>query len=148
LVPDELTIKSWLKYIDAQVTLNAYKPESDLLVLDGIPRNVHQAEMMEEIIDVLSVVELYCEDQQKMIERIRRRALKENRFDDAKEDVIRNRWEVYREETKPVVDHYRSDIYHRIDALQSPAGVLHDIIEALQPVQHDHHQATPAAPTW
>lgn len=148
LVPDDLTVQSWQKYIDAQVTLNAYKPESDLLVLDGIPRNVAQARIMEPIINVLSVVELHCADEKQMIERLRRRALKENRFDDAKEDVIRNRWEVYREETQPVLDYYPDSIHHRIDAVQSPAGVLHDILDVLKPVQAQHFETQAVSSAW
>ena len=41
--------------------------------------------MIEEIIDVRKVLHLVCSDEEKMIERMRRRAIRENRVDDANE---------------------------------------------------------------
>lgn len=140
LVPDDLTIKLWLDHIQAQTQTGAYKPESDLLVLDGIPRNVHQAKMMDEHLRTLKVIELDCDHEDKMIERIRRRALKENRPDDAKEAVIRNRWDVYREETEPVLAVFPDEVRVKVDALGSPAEVLRDVLNELIPVQNAHFQ--------
>ena len=106
LVPDDLTVKMWEEYAHNQTVQNAYRPKSELLILDGIPRNLNQAQLMEEHIHVLSLVHLGCEDQDAMVERLRRRALTENRADDAREEVIRHRWKVYEEETQPAIDHY------------------------------------------
>lgn len=138
LLPDELTVKMWLKHIDAQATLGAYKPESDLLVLDGIPRTVRQAELIKDHVEVLKVLVLDCPDENKMIDRLRRRALKENRIDDAKESVIRHRWEVFRNETAPVLGCYPSEAIATIDAMRSPAEVLVQILQMLIPVQSRH----------
>ena len=41
-----------------------------------------------------------------MLERIRRRAIKENRFDDADEKVMRRRLDIYEKETMPVLNFY------------------------------------------
>ena len=100
LVPDEVTVKMWAESIHAHTVLSDYKPRQDLLILDGIPRTGHQAELMHEHIDVLKVIHLVCSDQEQMFERLRRRALKENRFDDADEKVILRRWAVYETETE------------------------------------------------
>src|SRR5512137_1721223 len=43
LVPDELTVELWKAQIDRVADAGNYKPDLDILVLDGIPRNVHQA---------------------------------------------------------------------------------------------------------
>ena len=43
LVPDEVTVKMWAQNINAQKILSLYKPQVDLLILDGIPRNVNQS---------------------------------------------------------------------------------------------------------
>ncbi len=145
LVPDEVTIRAWCEHIRAQVTLGAYKPESDVLVLDGIPRNVDQARLMEEHIDVSRIIELYCGDEEKMIERLRRRALKENRMDDTKEEVIRNRWDVYRAETEPVLAHYDDSLISRVDAIASPAEVFAGVLGEAIPVQNAHYQRANAA---
>ena len=60
--------------------------------------------------------------------RLRRRALRENRFDDASEEVIRHRWSVYTEETRPILSFYPPEIIERIDAMGAPAKVVHDIL--------------------
>jgi len=135
LVPDELTINIWREAVKAHTVLGAYKPRADLLVLDGIPRTRHQAEMMDEFMQVLQVVHLVCSDEQAMFDRLRRRALKDNRYDDADERVIRKRWEVYEQETAPVLNHYDSGIIVEVDSIGSPARVLHDVLDYLVPTQ-------------
>lgn len=138
LVPDEVTVKMWAQNIRAQTTLSMYKPHDDLLILDGIPRNPNQAKLMREHIDVLQIIHLVCRDKEKMIERLQRRALKENRADDAKESVIRRRWEVYEAETKPVLECYPKDVIAEVDAIGSPAAVLQHVLEKVVPIQETH----------
>jgi adenylate kinase len=140
LVPDNLTIEMWRKNVHAQTVLSLYKPSSDLLILDGIPRNLNQAIAMDEHLDVLLVIHLVCKNLDEMVHRMKRRALKENRLDDADESVIRHRFEVYDRETKPVLDHYDSDIVREINALGSPAEVLQHVLEVLVPVQNEHYR--------
>jgi adenylate kinase len=140
LVPDEYVVEMWSNHIRAQATLGAYKPVTDLLVLDGIPRTVAQTELLRDKIDVLHVVHLVCSDEQKMIDRLRRRAIKDNRVDDAKESVIRHRWDVYREETAPVLDSYPKGIISPVDAEGSPAEVLRRTLDILIPVQIAHYK--------
>ncbi len=138
LVPDEVTVKMWAENIHAQTVLSLYKPHDDLLILDGIPRNVNQAKLMEKYINVLEVIHLVCKDKKKMVERLQRRAVKENRADDAKESVIMRRWEVYEEETRPVLECYPKEIIREVDAIGSPAAVLQHILEVVVPVQEKH----------
>ena len=138
LVPDALTVEMWRQNMHAQTVLSHFKPSSDLLVLDGIPRSIPQAEALEEYIEVLRIIHLVCPDQDAMVERMKRRAIKENRLDDADETVIRNRFEVYEAETRPVLDFYPSDIIREIDALGSPASVLQHVLEETVPVQDAH----------
>ncbi len=138
LVPDEVTVRMWAQNIHAQTTLSIYKPHADLLILDGIPRNANQAKLMREHIDVLQIIHLVCRDKEKMIERLQRRALKENRADDAKESVIRRRWEVYEAETKPVLECYAKNVIAEVDAIGSPAAVLQHVLEKVVPIQETH----------
>ncbi len=70
-----------------------------------------------------------------MFERLRRRALKENRFDDANEATIRRRWAVYEKETKPILDHYPKSLITEVDSMGSPARVLRDMLGILVPIQ-------------
>ncbi len=137
LVPDVLTIKIWRKAVEAYIALSRFKPREDLLILDGMPRNVTQVEMVKEYLDIRKVIYLRCTDEEDMIHRIRRRAIRENRIDDANEDVIRNRFRVYREVTAPVLERYDSSIIHEVDANGSPAEVLRSILDCLIPVQNE-----------
>ena len=141
LVPDDVTVKMWAEAIRARTFLGNYKPKVDLLVLDGIPRTVPQTTIMEQYIDVLQIIHLVCRDRDAMVHRLRRRALKENRMDDADEKVIRNRWEVYERETYPVLEHYDQNLIAEVDALNPPAQVLHDVLEYLVPVQNKHFES-------
>lgn len=141
LVPDDVTVKMWAENIRARAIIGAYKPAVDLLILDGIPRTVAQARLMEQHIDVLQVIYLVCEDEEAMFDRLRRRALKENRHDDADERVIRRRWRVYEEETLPVLHHYPGDRVVQVNSLGSPGRVLHDILDYVVPIQDAHFAA-------
>jgi len=131
LVPDETTIDLWNEFIQSSTKTNRFRPATDTLVLDGIPRNAHQAEMLNETLDVKSIFYLRCTKKDSLIERLQRRALKENRLDDANIDVNKNRLETYHRETKPVLDFYGKKVVHRINADQSPAKVLFDILRHL-----------------
>lgn len=138
LVPDDVTVKMWQQNMHAQTVLARYKPHQDLLVLDGIPRNVAQAKLLQKHLEVLQIVHLMCPEKERMFERLRKRALKENRVDDAREDVIRRRWQVYEAETFPVLEFYPREIVREVNAMGSPARVLENILEAVVPVQEKH----------
>lgn len=138
LVPDALTIEMWRQNMHAQTVLSLFKPRQDLLVLDGIPRNVAQAEAVKEYVDVLRVIHLVCPNKDKMVERMKRRAIKENRLDDADESVIRKRFEVYEAETSPVLEYYSENLIRNVEALGSPASVLQHVLEEVVPVQDAH----------
>ncbi|WP_182347902.1 adenylate kinase [Tomitella gaofuii] len=100
LVPSELTnrmVEARLSESDAQQGF----------LLDGFPRTVDQAEALEGILGrlgtALDAVLEFVVDEDVVVERMLARGR-----DDDKEDVIRNRLRVYRAETAPLLDHYRS----------------------------------------
>jgi adenylate kinase len=81
-------------------------------ILDGFPRNIAQAEALDELLarlgrDLDVVFELQLPDREVLIERIARRAVEEGRSDDTP-DAIRKRLEIYDRETAPLVEHYRA----------------------------------------
>jgi adenylate kinase len=131
LVPDKYTVQLWRENIEAQTKLNRFHPERDTLVLDGIPRTRRQAEMLEAALDVVAVFNFTCTDIDKLVERLQRRALRENRLDDANLDTIRKRLRIYNEETRPLLDYYGSKRVHTIDSTQSPISVLRDILSII-----------------
>lgn len=128
LVPDELTIRLWKARIDNLCQSHLYKPDIDFLVLDGIPRNVRQAEIMTEYLDVHQVFRLSCPNRVELARRMRKRALKENRLDDASDEVIHRRIAAYEAETLPILGFYPPHLITQIDATQPPVKVLADLI--------------------
>jgi adenylate kinase len=130
LVPDELTIRYFKKQIDARADLHMFKPDIDILILDGIPRSIEQACILEEHIEVLQLFHLSCPDREELITRIRKRALKEGRMDDASDDIIQRRIRAYEESTRDLVDHY-ADRRAAINAAQAPVKVTRDILSVI-----------------
>ena len=131
LVPDDVTIRLWRQSIDESKATRRFNPDRDMLVLDGIPRNVPQAEILSQVLDVRAVFNLTCSDMSKMVERLQRRALRENRLDDANLSVIQARLKTYENETKPVLDFYGPKLVHTIDSTQTPVNVLRDILRTI-----------------
>ncbi|MGJ8694839.1 MAG: adenylate kinase family protein [Verrucomicrobiaceae bacterium] len=135
LVPDELTVKLWATHMKSLVSTRVYKPDIDILVLDGIPRNLEQTKMLEKHVEIHQVFHLSCPDRDELARRMRKRALKEHRLDDASETVIQNRIQNYEELTKPILDYYDDGRRFDIDATQSPARVLYAILGRLQSLE-------------
>ena len=104
LVPDELTIALIRERLSAPDAVGGF-------VLDGFPRNLAQAEaldtMLAEIGRTLDAVLFFDLSDDVATERMRRRALEEDRKDDAP-DVIARRLAIYHEQTEPVVERYRA----------------------------------------
>ncbi len=143
LVPDEITVQLWKARIDAAVDGHTFKPDIDTLVLDGIPRNVGQAKIMDELIDVKKVFHLSCPNREMLFARLKKRALKDNRLDDANEEVIKRRLATYEEESKPVLSYYGKDRITVVDAIEPPAKVLMHILESVNDGVNGQHE--PAA---
>lgn len=135
LVPDELTVKLWQTQMNNWAEAHTYKPDIDLLILDGIPRNVEQARIMQDSITVHQVIHMSCPNRGELARRMRKRALKENRYDDANDSVIEHRIQTYEEETKPILEFYGEELTTEIDATGTPVKVLYDVIERLMKLQ-------------
>ncbi|NOT00360.1 MAG: nucleoside monophosphate kinase [Phycisphaerales bacterium] len=131
LVPDELTVRVWKAHIEAMVKDGRVRRDYHTLLLDGIPRTTQQVGLMKPHVDVVKIVYLVVPDQNVLIQRLKGRALKGNRPDDADEKVIRERLRVYDESTAPVLDGYDKSLVARINADQSPFAVLRDIADCL-----------------
>jgi len=146
LVPDDFTVKLWRDHIDKLIHTGAFRPESTVLVLDGIPRNVHQAKMLDQYIEVVKLICLRAiHNREEMVRRLKSRALKENRLDDANEKTIEHRMEVYDHESRPVLEYYPRRLRVDVDALQSPIEVAHDILSAILGRTQELHVIEPAA---
>ncbi len=131
LVPDEFTVQLWQNHVDALVQAKRFSPDRDILVLDGIPRNLNQAKIMSDRLCVTRLFHLDCPDRAKLVERLKRRALRENRLDDANEATIRHRIEVYEAETVSVLGFYDKDLVAVIDGTRSPLDVARAVLARL-----------------
>ena len=134
LVPDSLTVRLWRQHVEQLIRRELYDPSTDVLLLDGIPRSEPQAEAMRDHIDPFMVIHLVCENLDEMVGRMKKRASEQGRPDDANESVIRKRFEVFEEQTAPVLACYDESIVANIDALGTPAEVLQRVLNAVVPV--------------
>jgi len=131
LVPDEPTMGLVRDNIENRIHNGDFSPETDTLLLDGIPRNAAQAALLDDTLNIVGILNLFCKDLDIMVERLQTRALLENRLDDANLETIRHRLEVYEAETSPVLDHYGDAKVHTVDSTQSPVRVLRDVLDVL-----------------
>jgi adenylate kinase len=100
-------------------------------VLDGIPRNVHQAEMLRKFVNVTAVFYMCSANFDNLVARMQRRALKDNRLDDANIEVIRERLKTYERETKPVLNFYGKQLVHRINTDGTPPQTFLKILRQI-----------------
>jgi adenylate kinase len=91
-------------------------------LLDGFPRTIPQAEALDRILaktseEVNATISIMIPDEM-IMERIKGRALKEGRADDASEEIINTRIVTYHDQTEPLIDYYRkSGKYNEIDGV-------------------------------
>lgn len=129
LVPDESTIELWRQCLENSTQAGRFHPDADTLVLDGIPRNLAQAELMSCTLNVIAVFNLTSSNPENLVQRMQRRALKENRLDDANLDVIRQRLKTYEQETKPVLNFYGKKLVRRINTDGLPVKIFSEILK-------------------
>jgi adenylate kinase len=128
LVPDQVVIGV------AEARLAEHDASAGF-VLDGFPRTVAQAEALDRILERLGRELELCVVMEvaepALVERLLRRSKLEGRSDD-NEETIRNRMRVYREQTEPLVAHYRRrGIVRELDGLGSMDEVAERIRRAI-----------------
>jgi adenylate kinase len=151
LVTDQVTIELVEERLTKEDTLNGY-------ILDGFPRTIPQAEAMETFSHIDYVINFEI-DREAIIRRLSgRRIAKESgriyhilygppkregfcdvsgepliQRDDDKEEAIINRLDVYKKQTKPLIDYYTAKgLVKNIDASPSPEAVTNSLIPLLK----------------
>lgn len=104
LVPDQLVIDM----VDEKISDSG---NSQGTIFDGFPRTIPQAEALDKFLakknaPIKVLIELVVPEPE-LRKRLAERALKENRPDDAKPEVIDNRIAVYKAETVAVAEYYK-----------------------------------------
>jgi adenylate kinase len=122
LVPDSVTVAMVRDRLGAGDVAKGF-------ILDGFPRTVSQAGSLHELLtergeDLDAVVEMQVPEDV-LVERL----LQRGRADDS-EDVIRRRQQVYRDETAPLLDHYRDRLV-TVDAVGSIEEITDRVADAL-----------------
>lgn len=105
-------------------------------IFDGFPRTTAQAEAFDEILkedgESVSVMIYMDVPEQELVQRILLRGKDSGRADDASEDVIRNRIEVYRAQTEIVAEHYsKQGKYVAVDGVGTLDEVFNRICAAI-----------------
>ena len=131
LVPDEVTIRIWHHYVLGLIATNRYLPNDQYLLLDGIPRTVEQAKLLEQHIEIEAIIVLGATKQSTLLKRMQRRALIEKRHDDMDQNVLKKRFEVYNKATKKVLTYYKDQNIYTFEASKKPLEVLRDILDEL-----------------
>lgn len=113
LVPDDVTIK--MLKLEVEKT-----PHASGFIFDGFPRTEAQAKALDELLEnkdtqVTGMVALEVDDEI-LIERLLERGKSSGRADDANEEVIRDRINVYYEQTAPLKNYYqKQDKYYGVN---------------------------------
>jgi adenylate kinase len=145
MVPDELTVRIWERHIKILELQELLLPEQHTLVLDGLPRTLAQAERLDDVLNVIQIFHLKIDDEVKARERLKARALRENRLDDINEEVIRRRLQTYYDETIQTLSFYDPELIYNINADQPPVFVLRDIINRMADLQRHRTAPRPSA---
>ena len=104
LVPDQVVIDMVDDKIKSSGKISG-------IIFDGFPRTIPQAEALDRLLNAKNapikvLVELVVPEDE-LRQRLADRAVKENRPDDAKPEVIENRISVYKSETAAVAEYYK-----------------------------------------
>ncbi|MDJ1433939.1 adenylate kinase [Halostagnicola sp. A-GB9-2] len=144
LVPDEVV----------NAIVDEALSQADGFVLDGYPRNLEQAEELEGMTDLDLALMLEVSEEE-LVHRLTGRRMDpetgdiyhveynppeddevEERLvqrDDDTEETVKERLQVYRENTEPVIEHYEDEgALERVDGEQAPEQVWQDIKETIE----------------
>ena len=105
LAPDSVVIGMVEEYLNQNKGIKG-------TIFDGFPRTTAQAEafdkMLESMGDSVDIMIYMDVPEEELVRRILLRGKDSGRADDASEDVIRNRIEIYNQQTAIVADYYRT----------------------------------------
>ena len=127
-VPDEITNLMVRNRIDERDAEPGF-------LLDGYPRTLAQVEELDGMIKhtghVLDAVVVLTVDKEELVQRLLQRAATEGRADDT-EEVVRRRYEVYDDQTAPLIDVYRDrGLMIEVDGMGEVDEVSKRVLDAL-----------------
>ena len=125
LVPDEVVIGM----IDSSLDKHA---DARGFLFDGFPRTIAQAEALDKLLalkktGICKVLALDVTEDE-LVKRLVKRGATSGRSDDTDEQIIRNRFNVYKQETEPVAAYYERE--HKLERIHGE-GSVEDIFAKL-----------------
>lgn len=133
LVPDSITIGMLKNKVNAH-------PEAAGFIFDGFPRTLAQAEALDAFLDesgqcIDGLLSLEVPEDE-IVQRILLRGQTSGRADDLDESIIRNRFEVYQNETAPVYEHYHDQgVASKVHGLGTIDEIFDRLIAAIEALQ-------------
>lgn len=120
-VSDETFIDLWKGHVDELIINNAYNPDTQDLLLEGLPRTLSQAQLLQKLINVRHIIVLEISDENELLERLRKQT---SDFDN---DHLR----AYSKQMEEVLSFYPPHLISRVDASQKPLEVIRDVLVRL-----------------
>ena len=137
LVDDETTVALARENLETAVKEGRFDPRADYFLLDGIPRNVEQAGMIDSFVEVCGILHITAQ-RDVAVERITNRARLEGRKDYQDAAAVGKRLDIFYEHMNKILGYYdsgfngemdySSELIRYIDADQRPAKVLCDVL--------------------
>ncbi len=131
LVSDSLTTELFFKTLEIYEKEKKFNSNEQILILDGIPRNIPQVSLLKDKIEVIKIISLVSSDDEVLAERIKKRAILEGRRDDTHE-VLKKRLDTYRKETAAVLSKYPKEFLIEVDGFGTIENIHEEIVEKLE----------------
>lgn len=132
LVPDSVTVGMLKNKVEANPDVPGY-------IFDGFPRTIAQSKSLDELMaennnEISALLMLDVPDAE-IINRIKKRGESSGRADDSDEAIIKNRIDVYKNETSPVFDYYdKKGVAQKIDGVGSIEEIFDRLNAAILPL--------------
>lgn len=114
-LPDEVIVTLWEQYINGSISVYSYHPQNQILILDWVPLNIHQAKLLDKSIEVVCVISLTLK-----------------RLSYSKEEAEKRKMQLYKQETLKILNYYPQSLIVSINADQKLLDVFKDILIAIQ----------------
>ena len=138
LVPDEVVIGMIDSCLDHHQQVPGF-------LFDGFPRNAAQAQALDKLLALkkteIAIVLALEVGEEELIKRLLNRGKTSGRSDDTNETVIHHRFNVYKNETSPIADHYKK--LKKFQAINGE-GTVEEIFDSVCQVIDKRMKALPS----
>lgn len=125
---DEVAVNIWKNHVEGLIANNSYHPDRQDLLLEGLPRTLGQAELLQQLINVRHIIVLEISDQNELIDRLRKRG---KSSEDMSDEEMRHYLDQYARQMESVLSFYSHHIISKVDASQKPLEVIRDVLVRL-----------------